>query len=146
MKYRNARSALPWIATATCTAAVGLGPSEVVTWVPTTARRRRTRGFDHAELLARRVARMSGRRAVATLDRLDDRAQTDRLGAVRRDGPRLAVRAPAGLAGLRILVVDDVATTGASLTSAARALRSAGAVEVVAATFARTPRRPSAGV
>ncbi len=143
VKYRNARAALPWIATATHAAAVVLGPSDVVTWVPTTARRRRARGFDHAELLARRVAQMAGHRAVATLDRLDDCAQTDRVGAVRRGGPRLSVRGPAGIAGWRILVVDDVATTGASLSSAAGALRVAGAREVVAATFARTPLRPA---
>src|SRR5205823_3623429 len=59
LKYGNARSSLPWLAGALSEVAAGGGQArhDVVTWVPTSPARRRSRGFDQAELLARRVAR-----------------------------------------------------------------------------------------
>ena len=60
LKYRNARSVLPWLATGMAALTVAAGDEvDVVTWAPTTGQRRRERGFDQAELLARRVARAS---------------------------------------------------------------------------------------
>src|SRR5699024_2670570 len=62
IKYRNQRAALDWLA-AGMAALVAEStmrhacPIEVVTWAPTSDRRRRQRGFDHAQLLARRIAR-----------------------------------------------------------------------------------------
>jgi ComF family protein len=138
-KYRGARAGLPWLADAMVAAlrAEGLPRPQVVSWPPTTAARRRARGFDQAELLARAVARQLGVRAAPLLTRLDGRSQT---GAPRRDrlaGPRLVARRP--VAGVHVLLVDDVATTGATLAAAAAALRRAGAVRVDALTAARTP-------
>jgi predicted amidophosphoribosyltransferase len=135
IKYRNHRSALDGLAAAMAGSVVTA--PDVVTWAPTTVERRRTRGFDHAELLARAVARRLGRPCRPLLRREPGPAQTGRLLAERHaEPPRLSART--AVAG-RVLVVDDVVTSGATCSAAAAALRDAGAsvVDVVAA--ARTP-------
>ncbi|MGH9033322.1 MAG: ComF family protein, partial [Acidimicrobiia bacterium] len=140
VKYRQARAALPWLAATVAMAVAAACPSQsldAVTWVPTTPARRRRRGFDHAELLARRVARALGLAVVATLRRGPGPPQTGLPSADRRAGPAFAV---AAAVPKRLLLVDDVATTGGTLAAAARALRGGGAERVVAATAARTPR------
>jgi ComF family protein len=146
LKYRNARSVLPGLAAALVERLreEPMGPVDVVTWPPTTAARRRERGFDQAEHLARAVGRGLGVPVRPCLTRRSGPSQTGRSAEERRHGPGFQ---PGPVTGLRVLVVDDVATTGATLAAAARALRSAGARWVGAATVARTPRRsgPPAG-
>jgi predicted amidophosphoribosyltransferase len=141
VKYRRARATVPWLAacmarlvvTARAYAAV-----DFVTWTPTTTARRRDRGFDHAEALARAVARELGLPARPTLRRWPGPPQTGRPASARRAGPRFDPR-PGSLRA-RVLLVDDVATTGATIAAAADALRRAGAVSVIALTAARTAR------
>lgn len=139
VKYRHARAAVPWLADVVADAVVGRyapGSFEAVTWAPTTPDRRRRRGFDHAELLARGVAGRLELPAVATLLRRPGPPQTGLPSAARRAGP--AFRTPAPVPG-RLLLIDDVTTTGATLAAAARTLRAGGADRIVAATAARTP-------
>lgn len=140
VKYRQARAALPWLAAAVAESVAAVRPStplDAVTWVPTTSARRRSRGFDHAELLARSVAHVLGLRAVAMLRREPGPPQTGLPSAARRVGPGFR---PRTVVPARVLVVDDVATTGGTLAAAASALRAGGAAYVVAAVAARTPR------
>jgi predicted amidophosphoribosyltransferase len=118
----------------------GVGPSDVdvVTWAPTSRRRRRRRGFDQAELVARRVAVQMGVPCHRLLER--DAASAPQTGldrAARLHGP--SFRASPRAAGRAVLLIDDVVTTGSTLRSADRALRSAGAHSVKRAAVATTP-------
>lgn len=143
LKYRNARSSLAYLADGMA-ALVDPASIDVVTWIPTTPERRRQRGFDHAELLARAVAHRLRTPCRGLLRRLPGPAQTGRPVAERRQGPLLVgqrVRAgPLGRAGPwpRVLLVDDVVTTGATASAAARALRAGGVTSITVVASART--------
>jgi predicted amidophosphoribosyltransferase len=136
LKYRNARASVPFLARGMA-ALVVPGEVDVVTWAPTTPARLRTRGFDQARLLARALAGQLGLPCRPLLRRTPGPAQTGRDAVARHAGPEFAARRL--LQGERVLLVDDVVTTGATVSAAARALRRAGSggVRVVAA--ARTP-------
>ncbi|MEI2817224.1 MAG: phosphoribosyltransferase family protein [Microthrixaceae bacterium] len=140
LKFGNHRDGVPRLGAAL--AATVPGRPDVVTWVPTTAHRRRERGFDHAEVLARAVARRLGCPARRLLRRCDEGHQTGRNRAERRVGPSLA---PRHRCPSTVLVVDDVWTTGSSLSAAADALRSVGAQIVLARTLAMTPPPATVG-
>jgi predicted amidophosphoribosyltransferase len=138
LKYRNARSSVAWLAGGMARLVDPAG-IDVVTWAPTTVRRRRDRGFDQAEVLARGVARCLGRPARGWLRRVAGPAQTGRAVEERWHGPRFDPTGVAVAQAARVLVVDDVVTTGASLAGAGRALRSAGAAAVIGLAAAWTP-------
>lgn len=147
-KYRRARSGLAWLSHQMAMAVRGGGPAgvpafDVVTWVPASPLRRRQRGFDQARILAGHVAADLGLPARRLLHRRPGPAQTGSTRTQRHHGPELI--AVAALTGRCVLVVDDVATTGASLGRAASALRGAGAVRIGALTGARTARTASTG-
>ena len=135
LKYRNARAVLPVVANAIA-ALVDPATVDVVTWAPTSAARRRERGFDQARLLARAVARRLHRPCRALLVRQPGPPQTGRPKRDRLTGPQFTAT---GRIPRRVLVVDDVVTTGATVLAAAHALKMSGAVMVKAAAAARTP-------
>lgn len=114
------------------------GWPDVVVPVPPTRSARLRRGYDHTAPLARAVADRLGSQAAGLLvarERADQRA-LDRHG--RRENVRdaFAVRASVSVPA-RVLLVDDVMTTGATLDAAARALKTSGAREVRAVAVAR---------
>ena len=136
LKYRNARASVPFLARGM--AAVAPEGVDIVTWAPTTSARRRARGFDQARLLARAVARELGLPCRPLLARRPGRAQSGRDAVSRYEGPAFTASRP--LDGRRVLLVDDVVTTGATVAAASRALRTGGAGEVHVVAAARTPR------
>jgi predicted amidophosphoribosyltransferase len=134
LKYRNQRAAVQRLAAAL--AMLVDRPPDLVTWAPTSPRRRRARGFDQAELLARAVARRLKVPCGRSLRRVSTSAQTGQPLATRLAGPQFV---PTRRGVAHIAVIDDVMTTGATLSAAARALRAAGAVRVDGLVVAHTP-------
>ena len=114
------------------------GPDSVVfVPIPTSRAAFRRRGFRVVELVARRAGLPCRALLVPSRGTADQR----RLGrADRRRNVRNSLRAR-DAAGLRVVVLDDVVTTGATLEEAIRALREGGADVLGAATIAATPRR-----
>ena len=142
LKYRNARASLAFLARGMAELVTAQhGEPELVTWAPTTPARRRARGFDQAQLLARGLARRLALPCHPLLRRAPGPPQTGGDAMARRRGPTFSARHT--VAGRRVLLVDDVVTTGATVAAAARALRQAGAarVDVVAAARTRPSRR-----
>jgi ComF family protein len=148
LKYRNRRQVARHLGGLLVNRLVESGSQvhlDVVTWAPTSSGRRRQRGFDQAEEIARTVGRQLGvptRRLLARSG--PSTAQTGKNRAERLDGPEFVARP--GLAGRNVLVVDDVVTTGATLLAARDALLQQGAHQVLLAAVASTPAAVGATV
>lgn len=135
LKNGDRRDVIGWLATR-LGAELAPPPGALVTWAPTSPGRRRSRGYDQAELLARALSRRWRRPCTPLLRRARGPAQAGRTAAARLENPVFtAVRRPSA----QVVVVDDVITTGATVAAAARALRAAGATTLTAVAVARAP-------
>ena len=127
---------------AQCAAERFSGEFDVVTWVPVSRRRLRKRGYDQSRLLAEGACRVWGVKPEQLLRKIQDNpAQSGLSEATARRANVLGVYEPVEpdkIQGRRVLLVDDVCTTGATLAECARTLRSAGAAQVVCAAAALT--------
>lgn len=130
-------------------ATTGIPGVDLVTSLPLHPRRRRQRGFNQADLLAKRIAEARCLPFVPELlTRIHDTVpQASLKGQARRRNVAGAFVARGfSVKGRRVAVMDDVLTTGSSLTAAANALLEAGALEVVGITLSATlpaaSRRP----
>ena len=126
---------------ARCAAERFSGEFDAVTWVPVSKKRLRKRGYDQAKLLAGELSERTGIPCCRLLKKTrNNPAQSGTGGAEKRranvSGVYTALK-PEKIKGKSILLVDDIVTTGATLSECGRILLSAGAGEVRAVTVAR---------
>ena len=114
---------------------------DLITWAPLHSKRKRERGYDQAELLAQRVGELTDAPVENTLEKIRATAVQSQSGEdeARKANVQGAYQAlpDLDLTGKHIVLIDDVATSGATLAECASALRQAGASVVVGLTFAR---------
>ena len=117
---------------------------DLITWVPLSSKRLKKRGYDQAKLLALSASHDLNCVAVETLRKIRN---TEMQSGITNDASRRANVMSAyeavnldQIRGKRVLLIDDVVTTGATLSECARVLRMAGASDVVCASFARARR------
>ncbi|HVX48436.1 MAG TPA: phosphoribosyltransferase family protein [Candidatus Saccharimonadales bacterium] len=113
--------------------------SVVIVPIPTATRRARQRGFDQAYLITRHLARTTGLCATACLRR---DGQTHQVGASRKQRlsqleSAFALKRKTDLRGRRVILVDDVMTTGATIEAAAAVIRMAKPSSIEAVVFAQ---------
>ncbi len=141
LKYDNGWRLAPLLgAMAAARLAPGLlTPRPLLTFVPMHPRKKRARGYDHAEKLARGVGIALGLECEQLLRRVRPTpAQSSLSQEERRHNVRGAFRAVGErLHGEEVILVDDVLTTGSTLSECAEALKSNGAGRVVACVLAR---------
>lgn len=142
LKFHGIKSIAQFLAGHMAEYAAGHGmDADVIIPVPSHARRLRERGYNQAELLARALATVSGvaiepkalRRAKLVRSQSSSSSREER----RKNVIDAFVSAGDSVSGKRILLIDDVCTTGYTLEACSRELRSAGASEVRALTVAR---------
>lgn len=151
LKFAGVRPAANVLGRMLAEAITGLHPESrvedmAVVPVPLHRTKLRQRGFNQAELIARTAVKLYGapnrlRLCAGTLERKRETpSQTGLTRHQRRLNLRgaFAVAQPEGVKGREVLLVDDVYTTGATVSECARVLRHAGATKVWVATVART--------
>lgn len=120
---------------------------DLITWVPVSPMRKRERGYDQTELIARQVALSLGIEPVQLLKKVrHNRPQSGIRGYAKRKANVLgAYQAvdPGIVAGKQILLLDDIITTGVTVSECARVLLTAGAKEVHCAAVAAASNHPN---
>ena len=118
----------------------GWDDTDVLSWIPISRQRKFTRGYDQTELIAKVVAEELGHTLIPTLRKIRNAKPQSTMGdaAHRRANILGAYKVidPGFVKGKRILLLDDIITTGVTASEAARMLLTAGAKEVKLATLA----------
>lgn len=113
---------------------------DVITWVPVSRLRKLRRGYDQVELITAAFCSECGRTPIACLKKIrHNRTQSTAKDPAQRKANVLGVYRvtdPAFVAGKRILLIDDIITTGATISECAKMLMQAGAKEVSGAAIA----------
>ena len=122
---------------------------DILTFVPSSFRRKQKRGFDHVRLIAGAVARELNVPLTSALKKIRHTPpQSSILDASKRRANVLGVYrviTPEQVKGKRILLIDDIVTTGSTVSECARVLLTAGAKEVILATVAASARENKKG-
>lgn len=118
----------------------GWDDAEVLTWAPISRQRKFRRGYDQVELFARVLAQELGMELVPTLRKIRNTKPQSTMGDVSHRRANILgaykVIDPGAVRGRRVLLLDDIVTTGATASECARMLLTAGAKEVKLATLA----------
>ena len=118
-----------------------LAEAEVVMPVPLFPKRNRTRGYNQSELLAENFAPLVGlpldSKSLVRIKNTISQTTLGRVGRLANMKGVFAYKNQEPIKGKTVLLIDDVATTGATLEGCAEALKAAGAKKVMAYTFAR---------
>ncbi len=113
---------------------------DLITWVPLSPRRERKRGYDQARILAEGAAEALGTAPVRLLRKVRHVSPQSRIRSPEERKANISgcyeVTDPDAVKGKRILLIDDIITTGATVSECARMLRLAGAEDVSAAALA----------
>lgn len=146
VKFHHDAGALHWFAEQTAARLLAVSEDwkpDMVTYVPASPLRVRTRGFDQGAVIARRCAAVCGVPCVPALRRRLFARRQSRMQspAARQKNAARGFQPCAGveLAGKRVVLIDDILTTGASAAACARLLREMGAGEVCLLTATRVP-------
>ncbi|MFI3252739.1 MAG: phosphoribosyltransferase family protein [Eubacteriales bacterium] len=142
-KFSGAKHYAPCFAAMMANATENMGEFDYVTWVPLAKVRQRSRGYNQAELLAREVTKQKGFVPESLLEKIKNNpAQTSLKSDEEREENTKDVyqlkKIVPELQNTRILLVDDVVTTGSSLYASGKILLEAGVKELVCLTFARS--------
>lgn len=146
-KFSNARSYAEVYARHLAVKVMNSGFCEelnVIAWVPVSFLRRFSRGYDQSQLIAVALGKELGLPTQRLLRKIRNTCPQSQLrdASARRANIQSAYRAtdPSAIADKRILLIDDVVTTGSTASECARILLTAGAKEVCLATVAATPK------
>lgn len=127
---------------ADCVAEHLVGRYDLITWVPLSRNRLKKRGYDQAMLLAMAAALQLDDVAVELLKKPEEVPAQSGVGSAEKRRANISgafcVADEELVSGRRILLIDDIVTTGATLSECAKTLKAAGAAEVVCCTLART--------
>jgi len=114
---------------------------DIISWVPLSSKRERSRGYDQTKLLASAAALQLDDTAVCVLAKPQDVKAQSELGDKNERSKNISgayvVSEPQIIVGKRVLLIDDIITTGSTLEECARVLIEAGAVSVACAVLAR---------
>lgn len=115
---------------------------DIITWIPLSRRRLKKRGYDQAELLARLIAKRQGLDCIRLLKKLRDNPPQSGTGSPEKRKANVkgiySCIKPELVKDRTILLIDDIVTTGATLSEAAGMLKKAGASAVYCAAVARS--------